>query len=306
MTRPIRIDYPGALHHIFFRGNRKENIFNDNADRLQFLKFLSSARKRYGVKIYAYCLMNNHVHFLVESGPTHIGNFMGELLTNYVQYFNRRWDKVGHLLQDRYKSILVDKDIYLLTLIKYIHLNPVKDGLCEEPEDYTWSSHIEYLGMRKTIAETEMILSYLGGIREYEDLIIKESKDKFPELKRYKNYRFYGNDEFINTALNKIADQKRKVGHKRKKIELKDAERFIKKRFSNKDIYGLKPYCDIEIKRYVAVIMRDRLHYPLKEIAKIIGVNFRTVSHLYKSSDIDKILAEFDSFAHLGNWKLED
>jgi len=297
MARPLRIDYPGALHHIFFRGNRKENIFEDTSDRLQFLKFLSNVKNRFDVKLYVHCLMNNHVHLLPESGPVHIGNFMRELLTNYVQYFNKRWSRVGHLLQDRYKSILVDKDSYLLTLIKYIHLNPVRGGLCKEPEDYIWSSHIEYLGIREPIVETEVVLSYFKDLTEYEKFI-KEGETNKPPLRKYKRYEFYGDDKFINEALNKISQQKRKDGHSRKEITFNNMENFIKRKFS-RDLNNLIPHRDVEIKRDSAVILRDRLHWTLPKISEIMGVNSNAVSYLYRTSEKKRILEEFDEFCNL-------
>jgi len=299
MARPMRIDYPGAVHHIFFRGNRKEDIFIDGEDRVHFLDLLKEKKNRYNVKIYAYCLMNNHVHLLLESGSIHIGNFMRELLTNYVQNFNRKWDRVGHLLQGRYKSKLVDKDSYLFTLIKYINLNPVKGNLCNEPEEYPYSSHQEYIGKREPIVEVAEILSHFKNVSRYVDFI-KEGEPKLPNLKRFKRYEFYGEEEFINDALKRVSMQKRERGHRREEITFSDVKSFIKRKF-DKDLNKLTPYMDAEVKRYVSVILRDRLHYNLHKISKIIGVNFRTVSYLYQTSDKDMTLSEFDK-----NWKLED
>ncbi len=292
MPRPLRIDYPGALHHIFFRGNRKEDIFIDPSDRLQFLRFLSNAKERYGVKIYAYCLMNNHAHFLTESGSIHIGRFMQELLTNYVQYFNRRWNRVGHLMQDRYKSILVDKESYLLTLVKYIHRNPVKDNLCKTPEEYQWSSHLEYIGKRKPIVDKEVILSYFDNIKDYKNFI-DEREVETPEIKRYKRYSFYGDEKFISNALEKISQQKRAVGGEREEITFKDVEEFIRTKFS-KRLNDLTPHKDMEIKRYVVVILKDRLHYTLRRISEIIEVKTWSVPYIYRTSNKDWILNEFD------------
>jgi len=297
MARPLRIDYPGALLHIFFRGNRKEDIFIDSSDREQFLKFLLKTKTRYQVKIYAYCLMNNHAHFLTESGAIHIGRFMQELLTNYVQYFNRKWKRVGHLTQGRYKSILVDKDAYLLTLVKYIHRNPVKDNLCKSPEEYPWSSHLEYIGKRKPIVDKGIILSYFDSIKDYKNFIDEEGVE-MPEIERYKRYRFYGDEKFINNALEKIAQQKRVEGPSRREIAFKDLEKFIQMKFS-RSLNAVVPYKDMEIKRYTVVILRDRLHYTLIKISEILEMHFTNISHIYRISDKHKILNEFDKFSKL-------
>ncbi|MCK4321303.1 transposase [candidate division WOR-3 bacterium] len=297
MARPLRIDYPGAFHHIFFRGNRKERIFEDRNDRIQFLEFTLDSKRRYGVKVYAYCLMNNHVHLLIESGPVHIGNFMRVLLTNYVQYFNRRWNHVGHLLQDRYKSILVDKDSYLLTLIKYIHLNPVRKGLCKLPEEYIWSSHIEYLGLRDPIVNTEFVLSLFKDVEDY-NKYINEGEANIPRPTRYRSYKFYGDDKFINKALNKISLQRRKDGYQRKEISYEEVESFMKNKFS-KSLRGLIPHKDTDIKRTAVVIMRDRLHWTLKKVSDLLGVSTNAISYLYRTSDKNHILGEFDEFCNL-------
>jgi len=297
MARPLRIDYPGALHHVFFRGNRKEEIFEDINDRIQFLKFILDAKRRYGIKVYAYCLMNNHVHLLIESGSVHVGNFMRVLLTNYVQYFNRRWNHVGHLLQDRYKSTLVDKDSYLLTLIKYIHLNPVRGGLCKLPEEYIWSSHIEYLGLRDPVVDTEFALSLFKDVEDY-DKFINEGEVNIPRPTRYRSYKFYGDDKFINKALNKISLQQRKAGYQRKEISYEEVESFIKDKFS-KGLRCLIPHRDTDMKRTAIVIMRDRLHWTLKKVSDLLGVNTSAISYLYRTSDKKHILGEFDEFCNL-------
>jgi len=160
MPRPLRIDYAGALHHIIVKGNNGIDIFADNSDRKKQLEILSSLVKKYNFKVYAYCLMRNHIHLLIETGNTPLSKLMRELLTSYVQYFNKRWNRKGHLLGDRYKSILVDKDAYLLTLQRYIHLNPVKAKIVKHPVDYMWSSYREYMGLQSTFIDTMTVLAY--------------------------------------------------------------------------------------------------------------------------------------------------
>ncbi|TES92747.1 MAG: hypothetical protein E3J87_04405 [Candidatus Cloacimonadota bacterium] len=297
MARLLRIDYPGAVHHIFFRGNRNENIFLDPSDRLRLLEFLSKVKNRYCVKVYAYCLVDNYVQLLLESGPIHIGYFMRDFLTYYVQSFNRRWERVGHLLQDRYKSILVDKDAYLLILIKCIHSNPVKDGLCLSPEEYLWSSHLEYLGKREPIVERDVVLSYFKDVREYEKFM-REGRIEKPSSRKYKRYEFYGDEKFINKTLERISQQKRKEGCSRKELTFEDAEEFLREKFSS-DLSTLRRHRDMEIKRYTVVILRDRVHYTLEEISEILGVHFTGISYIYRTSERDGILDEFDEFYNL-------
>ena len=147
MARKPRVQFPGAFYHVLIRGNRQESIFFDNTDRRQYLRRLNEAQQRFGFTLYAYVLMPNHVHLLLETGDIVLSRIMQWLGTTYTQYFNRRHRKVGHLFQGRYKAILCDKDSYLLTLVRYLHLNPVRAGLVKDPARYRWSSHCAYLGL---------------------------------------------------------------------------------------------------------------------------------------------------------------
>ncbi len=296
MPRPLRIDYPGALHHIFSRGNKKEDIFNDVIDREKFLRFLSKNQERYGCKIYAYCLMDNHFHLLVETGDAPISNFMQQLLTSYVQYFNKRWDRVGHLLQGRYKSVLVDKDAYLLTLVRYIHLNPVNALLVGNPKDYEWSSHLEYLGFRKPIVNLSFVESLFSDIQAYEKFILGGiNHPQGYKAKRYKRYLFYGDEKFINNALAKVSQQKRAEGKSRKKVSEKDIKKFIESKLG-KTIQKFERYQGTIVKQYFVVLMRDRMHLTLKNISKKIDITLQGVRYYYKMDNKEEILKEFDEF----------
>ncbi len=126
MPRHARLDAPGALHHIMVRGINKTDIFTDNLDKARFLERLGENVTEGKCSIYAWVLMDNHVHLLFKSGRQGISAVMRKLLTWYAQYFNRRHNRTGHLFQNRYKSILCDEENYLLALIRYIHLNPVR------------------------------------------------------------------------------------------------------------------------------------------------------------------------------------
>lgn len=128
MPRQARLDVPGALHHVIVRGINKSNIFEDNQDKTLFLERLGQNIIDGKCSVYAWALMDNHAHVLFKSGQHGISAVMRKLLTWYAQYFNRRHRRTGHLFENRYKSILCDEDSYLLALIRYIHLNPVRAG----------------------------------------------------------------------------------------------------------------------------------------------------------------------------------
>lgn len=149
MARPLRIEYEGALYHITSRGNERNPIYRDEEDYGRFLEILSELPRRYGVIIHGYVLMVNHYHLLVETPRGNITKAMHYLNTTYTGYFNKRYRRVGHLFQGRYKGFLIEKERYLLSVSRYVHLNPVRAGIIQRPEEYKWSSYREYIGKAK-------------------------------------------------------------------------------------------------------------------------------------------------------------
>jgi len=152
MPRRARLDIPGALHHIMVRGINKATIFEDDQDRVQFLNRLGENVFDGRAAVYAWALMTNHAHILFKSGKQGISTVMRRQLTWYAQYFNRRHRRSGHLFENRYKSILCDEENYLLALIRYIHLNPVRAGMVESMEEldrYPWCGHGALIGKRE-------------------------------------------------------------------------------------------------------------------------------------------------------------
>ena len=140
MSRAPRVEIAGGIYHVIARGNERREIFRDDGDRRLYLARLAECRDRYEFGILAYCLMPNHVHLAIERGPVPLGKIMLALHSFYSQKFNFRYERVGHLFQGRYKAFLVEHERYLDTLVRYIHLNPVKAGLAERPELHPWSS----------------------------------------------------------------------------------------------------------------------------------------------------------------------
>ncbi|MBI5582789.1 MAG: transposase [Deltaproteobacteria bacterium] len=154
MSRPLRIQYPGAVYHVTCRGNERRDIFRDDSDRRAFLEILAESQAIYQVKLYAAVLMGNHFHLLLETPLGNLNEFMRRFNITYTGYFNRRHLRVGHLYQGRYKSILVEKETYLSELSRYIHLNPVRTQVLEKADvrvrwpyllDYRWSTLPGYL-----------------------------------------------------------------------------------------------------------------------------------------------------------------
>ena len=141
MTRPLRIEFAGALYHVTSRGDRREAIFEDDGDRIAFLELLAEVVDRFNWVCHAYCLMSNHYHLLLETVEANLSQGMRQLNGVYTQASNRRHERVGHIFQGRFKAIVVDREAYLLALSRYVVLNPVRAQLVARPEDWPWSSY---------------------------------------------------------------------------------------------------------------------------------------------------------------------
>ena len=149
MSRPLRIEFPGAVYHVTSRGNEKKPVFKDDTDRQNFLNTLQHVNNRYHWICHAYCLMTNHFHLLIETPDGNLSIGMRQLNGVYTQLFNRRHNRTGHLFQGRYKAILIQKDSHLLEVCRYVVLNPVRAKMVEMPEGYPWSSYLATAGRTK-------------------------------------------------------------------------------------------------------------------------------------------------------------
>jgi putative transposase len=169
MPRQARLDVPGALHHIMVRGINKSTIFEDDKDRIKFLERLGQTVSDGDCSIYAWVLMSNHAHLLFKSGRDGITGVMRKLLTWYALYFNKRHGRTGHLFENRYKSILCDEDTYLLSLVRYIHLNPIRADIIqtlEQLDRYPWTGHRAVIGkVDYPWMDVAFVLSEFGSTR---------------------------------------------------------------------------------------------------------------------------------------------
>ncbi|MCB8814625.1 transposase [Desulfosporosinus shakirovi] len=145
MPRSARQRSNSRIYHIMFRGNELRDIFIDDEDRNKFLSTFKEKSECEDFSVYAYCLMDNHVHFLLSGEHEKLGKLVKRINTSYVYYFNKKYERIGHLFHDRFKSQAVETDAYLLEAIRYIHNNPVKAGIARAPNDYKWSSYPHYI-----------------------------------------------------------------------------------------------------------------------------------------------------------------
>ncbi len=146
MARKPRIHLPGGLYHVVLRGNGGQDVFLTDADYCRFYLLLQEGTFRFGYRVHAFCLMANHIHLALQVGEIPLSGGMQNLSFRYTRWLNWREKSSGHLFQGRYKAVLVDGDTYLLELVRYIHLNPVRAGMVTKPEEYPWSGHRAYLG----------------------------------------------------------------------------------------------------------------------------------------------------------------
>lgn len=179
MPRKARkfFDHPNKLYHIICRGNNQQKIFRYKRDYRYYLLLLKKAKQKYNFKIFAYVLMPNHIHLMIERGDSSLSKIMHEVNTAYASYFNKKYKRSGHLFQGRFQSIIVNKESYFWELSRYIHLNPVRADLASRPEDYPWSSYLVYFYDREDYLVDKMeILATISGplfkrVREYRNFV---------------------------------------------------------------------------------------------------------------------------------------
>ena len=180
MPRHPRIHAPGLLYHLIARGNNRQKIFPGRDDYRIFLDMLARTHKRYPFRLYAFCLMPNHIHLLAEVGDVPTTRIMQALLTGYARIFNRRNGHRGHVFEGRYKAIVCDRESYLLELTRYIHLNPVRAGLVKRPEDWPWSGHHSYLRAdRDGFVDAGPVMGILQSPKRYAAFVREGRRDGY-------------------------------------------------------------------------------------------------------------------------------
>ncbi len=203
MPRKPRIHYEGALYHVMVRGNNGEKVFETEKEKQEYINITKEYKHRYRFKIYAYCIMDNHAHLLIEVENVPVSKIMQGIQQVYTQRYNKRYSRTGHIFQQRFKSILCQKDAYLIALIKYIHDNPVKAKITETP-DYKWSSHNDYLKYDSSFVNIESTLA-MFGTKKREAV---EAYEKYMEVKEKINEEDYRiSDEDIEEIMDGIGKE---------------------------------------------------------------------------------------------------
>ncbi|HAU1295866.1 TPA: transposase [Legionella pneumophila] len=283
MVRPLRIEFAGGLYHITSRGNRKEAIYLSDEDRENFLSVLGDACLKYQWLCHSYCLMTNHYHLLIETPLGNLSKGMRYLNGVYTQKFNKSHKQIGHVLQGRYKSILVEKDSYLLELSRYIVLNPVRAGMVEKADEWSWSSYLATSG-RVPIPSwltVDWLLSSFGSIKSealinYGQFVDAGLSKKSPWID-LKHQIYLGSDEFISRVVSYVDST----------VDLTDISRAhvpdLVKGFTIEEYERMSGNRDEAIySSYKSGL------YSMKEIGKYFGLHYSRISRIIKQHYIQE------------------
>jgi REP element-mobilizing transposase RayT/AraC-like DNA-binding protein len=274
MSRPLRLEFAGALYHVTARGDRQQAIYRDDTDRLAWLDLLARICERYKFTVHSFCQMTNHYHLLIETGEANLSHGMRQLNGSYSQYFNRRHDLVGHVFQGRYVAVLVQKENYLLELARYIVLNPLRAGMVTSSEAWPWSSYA-YMLQRELPPpwlETRWILSQFGetfaeAIEAYKLFVVAGIGLTNP-IKSKRHQLLLGDDAFVDKhraprapeLLTEVTRQHRRA------LVLSLADYQMK--YADRDLAIAEAYFSTA--------------YTMTEIAAHFGISYRTVSRIVR------------------------
>jgi len=283
MSRPLRIEFPGALYHVTSRGNARQDVYLCDKDKKLFLYIIAEVIKRYNWICHAYCLMDNHYHLIIETPDGNLSKGMRQLNGIYTQTFNNKYKRVGHLFQGRYKAILVDKASYLLELSRYVVLNPVRAKMVGHPKQYKWSSYNATAGINKegNGLTVDWLLRQFAERRaaaqkKYAEFV---QEGKTIDIWNSLNKQIYlGDERFINRVLKKIKKDK-------KAEDLREIPKQQRSKVKKTLVWYEERYRD----KYEAMVRAYQSGlYSLKEIADYYGVHYSTVSRAVKRSESKK------------------
>jgi putative transposase len=276
MSRPLRIEFEGALYHITSRGNERKAIYRSRNDRERFLEMLARSCERYQWLCHAYCLMGNHYHLILETPLGNLSKGAAYLNGRYSQYFNRAHRRVGHVFQGRYKSILVEKQSYLLELSRYVVLNPVRASMVHTPKEWAWSSYRGTAGLSEPhdCLTVEWIQSHFSrrkseACQRYRSFV-SEGRGLPAPWERLKHQIYLGSDQFLEDALTNIRDGQ----------ELRDIPQVQKKAIAQPLLFYRDHYIDEKEAIAKAYGSGD---FTLEEVGACFGKGRSTISRTVKA-----------------------
>lgn len=301
MARKPRIHYPGAVYHVILRGNAGQPIFLDDRDRTRLYLLIQEGVERFGCRIHAFCLMTNHLHLALQVGEKPLSRIMQNICFRYTRWVNWRYGKTGHLFQGRYKAILLDADSYLLELVRYIHLNPVRSHMVALPEEHPWSSHRAYLE-KETIPwlTTEWVLSVFStnkkvALKKYHEFLSNADDDSAKPALSHGNIegRILGDDLFADEAMRMSGEPVIP------KVTINEVLILVAREYmlDMKDLTSAgRERTAAEARAMTALLVRENTKLTLSDLAKHLGRDLSTMSYgakrLVERARRDKSLSE--------------
>jgi len=286
MARKPRIHYPGAVYHVILRGNAGDPIFFDDRDRYRLYLILQYAVEKFRCRIHAFCLMRNHIHLVVQVDEIPLSRIMQNISLRFTKWINHAQSRTGHLFQGRYKALLIDGDEYLLELVRYVHLNPVRAGTAATSEEYPWTGHRGYLG-KEFIPwlTTDFVLPMLSpGIEQARNAYESFVRDGMGEGRRDEFHcgtcegRILGDDAFAEETLVR-ANQKGERDYSLDEVVRAVCAHFQIPEEKLKAPGKVRPMT--EARAVAAAVVQVSLHLRLTDLAKLLG---RDVSALGKAA----------------------
>lgn len=252
MARVQRLYSSSGYYHIMLRGNERKNIFLDDEDRQKFIEIIRKKKTETNLLIYAYCLMDNHVHLVLRDDENEISIIMKGIATSYAMFFNNKYGRVGHVFQDRFKSESIEDERYLLAVIRYVHNNPVKAYITQSPEQYRWSSYRCYISpyLTEQIVDSKHILGMI-------------SENPIKAIAEFKQFSIENNDleimEQDELSIRTLQEGKAYL------------EQYLNKNLPGMDITEIKK--DKRILKKVILDLRTNTDLSIVKIADLLGIN---------------------------------
>jgi len=276
-----------GVYHIITRGNNQQDIFLDSDDRKRYLDTLLKYKPLFGYRVIVYCLMTNHLHLILKTLWPNLSHIMQRIQVSYTLYFNRRHHRVGHLFQGRYKSLLIEENAYLLELSRYIHLNPVRAGMEEFPENYPWSSLKSYVtGNLGRLIDPDSLLACWGSKRLDSNFqrgykkFVYDGIGKEPNLPIQERL-YLGSKDFASQMKEMLSKQgNRKIVSKKEALSLDKVLREVRKYFGKDGEMLERRRSRSTIRQIAMYLARKHTIATLEEIGTMLGgVKFPAISH---------------------------
>jgi REP-associated tyrosine transposase len=287
MSRPLRIQYPGAVYHMMNRGRARQPTFVEEADNQAFLDTVAEAHRLWGIEVFAYALMGNHYHLCVRTPRGNLSRVMRHVDGLYTQRFNRRHRRDGTLFRGRYKAILIDADEYLAAVVRYIHLNAVEAGMAKMPQDYRWASHRYYVQARGVPAwlDTGPATEQLGGRHAFHEFVLSGNEETLTRYYQSKRRSpILGSEGFSERLKGTSTPAAREhPRYERRAIEI-GPERVIDEvarryKVAREEIFSGIRGRENEARKVALYLVKRCCDRPLPEMAEYFGIgNYSTVS----------------------------